>query len=353
LQAQPTGPASPGTEFLKPGTGKKSDDSPSTLADPTQPIGEGHKADPPQLAEAQKVLDKDGESAGAAKSENPERKEVEPKANEAGEVADVDTTVQPDIFLVSHKLETNLFKQTSNNQHKDGGEKATKNNKVITENTIVDNELVISELDDHAATTTHAKPETELHKLETNILRQTSNDQDGGEKVVKNDEVITENTTVDNELVISELDDHATTTTLIAETTTDPSDIVCELRNTFDPPLTDLSDCQTTLQADSTLQPTSSSDMDVVTTDSPNFGLESTALDDALAGLELEGVEFSGRDRKIMLTLMELEGLRGQQVDMREEIQVREELACIWTRLYLHFSGQVNRVGGPLRQEGC
>ena len=39
-------------------------------------------------------------------------------------------------------------------------------------------------------------------------------------------------------------------------------------------------------------------------------------------GLEVEGVTLSGRDKRIMLTLMELEELRGEQVDMKEEIQV-------------------------------
>jgi hypothetical protein len=48
----------------------------------------------------------------------------------------------------------------------------------------------------------------------------------------------------------------------------------------------------------------------------------------ASPGAGLDGLDgLSRRDRKIMLTLMELEGLRGQQVDMREEIQVRG-LAC-------------------------
>ena len=45
-------------------------------------------------------------------------------------------------------------------------------------------------------------------------------------------------------------------------------------------------------------------------------------MSEDLLGLEGEGLTLSGRDKRIMLTLMELEELRGEQVDMKEEIQV-------------------------------
>ena len=51
-------------------------------------------------------------------------------------------------------------------------------------------------------------------------------------------------------------------------------------------------------------------------------------MSEDLLGLKLEGVTLSGRDKRIMLTLMELEELRGEQVDMKEEIQVGYSLTC-------------------------